>query len=167
VEVVWRLDDEEDVRHVERTQYRSQGGVKIPLGRGPCEVEVRSVIGVGKETFTSPPVSATITHVVETAIRYDVRNLVPTLRGRMKKVVFTADQDCADIRVQIIASPGRALPVRPSDGEIVLDTTLALRHGVPNEQKVIVPRKSSWVRCFVITGHARLVDPPIVSLKEP
>jgi hypothetical protein len=169
-EVSWRLDGEEDVVHIDRGQLRSAGGVKIPLGRGPCEVEVRAVITVGKTSFTSPPVSTTIAHVMETAIRYQVLSFIPSvglLRGRSKKVVFTADQACAGVRVRMVASPGRVVPTSPSDGEIVLDTMLTLRPGVPEEKKVTVPRKTVWVRCFVVAGKARLVDPPISSLKEP
>jgi hypothetical protein len=106
---------------------------------------------------------------VETPIRYQVSGAVPSvgsLRGRSKRVVFTADQGCADVRVRMVASPGRVLPTRPSDGETVLDTTLTLRPGVPEERKVSVPRKTIWVRCFVVAGQARLIDPPITSLKE-
>jgi hypothetical protein len=168
-EVSWRLDGTEDVVHVDRGQYRSAGGVKIPLGRTPCEVEVRAVITVGKASFTSPPAAATIGQVVETAIRYRVSSLVPSigpLRGRSKKVAFTADQACDGVRVRMVASPGRVLPTSPSDGETVLDTSLTLRPGVPAEHKVILPRKTLWVRCFVVAGHARLIDPPITSLKE-
>lgn len=168
-EVSWRLDGQEDVVHVDRGQLRSAGGLKIPLGRGPCEVEVRAVITVGRNSFTSPPVSATIAQVVETAIRYQVVSTMPSvgpLRGRSKRVVFTADQACSGVRVQMVASPGRVLPTSPSGGETVLDTTLTLRPGVPEERKVSVPRKTVWVRCFVVSGRARLVDPPITSLKE-
>ena len=49
------------------------------------------MITVGKTSFTSPPVTATVTQVVEAPIRYDVATLGPTLRGRLKKVLFTAD----------------------------------------------------------------------------
>ena len=128
------------------------------------------MITVGKTSFTSPPVSTTIAHVMETAIRYQVLSFIPSvgpLRGRSKKVVFTADQACAGVRVRMVASPGRVVPTSPSDGEIVLDTMLTLRPGVPEEKKVTVPRKTVWVRCFVVAGKARLVDPPISSLKEP
>jgi hypothetical protein len=168
-EVSWRLDGEEDVMHVDRGQLRSAGGVKVPLGRGPCELEVRAVITVGKTSFTSPPVSATIAQVVETAIRYQVFSQLPSigpLRSRSKRVAFTADQACGDIRVRMVASPGRVLPTSPSDGDTVLDTTLTLRPGIPEEMKVTVPRKTNWVRCFVVAGQARLIDPPITSLKE-
>jgi hypothetical protein len=168
-EVSWRAGGEEDVVLVDRGQYRSAGGVKIPLGCGPCEIEVRAVITVGKASFTSPPVSAKVGHAAETAIRYQVSGLVPSaglLRTRAKKVIFTADQACADVRVRMVASPGRVLPTSPSDGETVLDTVLTLRPGVPDEHRVSVPRKTRWVRCFVVTGQARLIDPSITSLKE-
>jgi hypothetical protein len=165
-EVSWRLDGTEDVIHVDRGQYRSAGGVKIPLGRGQCEVEVRAVITVGKASFTSPPVTATIAAVVDTEIRYQVSTIAPTLRGKLKKVVFTADQGCEGVRVRMVASSGRVLPINSSDGLSVLDTTLTLRPGVADERRVTVPRKTLWVRCFVLAGQARLIDPPITSLKE-
>jgi hypothetical protein len=168
-EVSWRVDGEDDVLRVDRGQYRSAGGVKIPLGRGPCKIEVRAVITVGKTSFTSPPVSATVGHAAEAEISYRVSNLVPSvgpLRVRAKRVVFTADQECAGIRVRMVASPGRVLPTSPSDGQTVLDITLAMRPGIPAEHKVSVPRRTTWVRCFVVGGQARLIDPPISSLKE-
>jgi hypothetical protein len=165
-EVSWRLDGTEDVVHIDRGQHRAAGGVQVPLGRGPCEIEVRAVITVGKTSFTSPPVTATVAQVVETPIRYDVATLAPTLRGRLKKVSFSADEACAGVRVQVVASPSRVMPTRPSDGQTVLDTAITLRPGVPDEYRVTVPRKTIWVRCFVITGQARLIDPPINRLKE-
>jgi hypothetical protein len=167
-EVIWRLDGAEDVVHVDLGQYRSAGGVKVPLGRGPCEVEVRAVITVGRSSFTSPPVSVTVGRVTETAIRYQVSSLIPVgpLRGRSRKVVFTADQPCSGVRVRMVASAGRVMPLSPADGETVLDTELMLAPGVADERKVTVPRRTLWVRCFVIAGPARLIDPPISSLKE-
>jgi hypothetical protein len=165
-EVSWWLDATEDVAHIDRGQYRSAGGFKVPLGRGPCEIEVRAVITVGKASFTSPPVSATIAQVVDTAIRYDVVTLAPVLRGWLKKVSFTSDQACADVRVQFVASAARVMPTSPSDGQVILDTALTLRPGVPDEHKVTIPRRTIWVRCFVVAGQARLIDPPINRLKE-
>jgi hypothetical protein len=165
-EVSWRLDGTEDVAHIDRGQYRSAGGFKVPLGRGLCEIEVRAVITVGKASFTSPPVSATIAQVMDTAIRYDVATLAPALRGWLKKVSFTSDQACSGVRVQFVASPARVMPTSPSDGQVILDTALTLRPGIPDEHKVTVPRKTVWVRCFVVAGQARLIDPPITRLKE-
>jgi hypothetical protein len=39
----------------------------------------------------------------------------------------------------------------------------------PLELRATIPgsiRKPFWVRCFVVAGKARLVDPPIAHLKE-
>jgi hypothetical protein len=171
-EVSWRLDGEEDVAHVDRGQYRAGGGFRVPLGRGPCQVEVRAVITVGGKSFTSPPVSTEIGHVVETEIRYSVSNAGPSvgpLGGRKKKVAFTAGLPCAGVRVQMVARAGPAMPLRASDGVVILDTPLELRAGVPAEFKATVPaafRKPFWVRCFIVAGQARLIDPPVNSLKE-
>jgi hypothetical protein len=168
-EVSWRTDGVDDILHVDRGQYRSAGGVKIPLGRGPCQIEVRAVITVGKQSFTSPPVSAMVSHAAEAEISYQVSSLVPSvgpLRVRAKRVVFTADQECVGIHVRMVASAGRVLPTSPSDGQTILDTTLAIRPGSSVEHRVSVPRRTTWVRCFVVGGQARLIDPPITSLKE-
>jgi hypothetical protein len=171
-EVSWRVDGDEDVARVDQGQYRSKGGFQVPLGAGPCHVEVRAVITVAGKSFTSPPVSADITHVVETPIRYHVSNTGPSvgpLGGRRKRVVFTADQYCSGVRVVMIARQGPVLPTSASDGFPILDTVLSPRPGVPEEFKATVPgsvRKPFWVRCFVVAGQARLIDPPIAGLKE-
>jgi hypothetical protein len=173
VEVSWEVDGNPDVVLLSRAQYRSAGGARVPLGRGPCRIEVRAVIMIGDTSFTSPPVHAEITHVVESAVRYQVFDLMPSigpLGGRSKKVVFTAEQACAGVQVRMVAFPGRVMPTSASDGVPILETTLALRPGVPEERKATaVPRsikRPFWVRCFVIGGQARLIDPPITSLKE-
>jgi hypothetical protein len=170
-EVSWQVDGEEDVRHVDRGQYRSTGGFRIPLGKGPCHLEVRAVITVAGKSFTSPPVSADISYVVETPIRYHVSNTGPSvgpLGGRRKKVVFTADQPCSGVRVMMVARQGPAMPIKVSDGVPILDAVLP-QSGAPLEFRATVPgsiKKPFWVRCFVVAGQARIVDPPITSLKE-
>lgn len=169
-EVTWRVDGEEDVRHVDRGQYRSMGGFRIPLGKGPCHLEVRAVITVAGKSFTSPPVSAEITHVVETQIRYRVSNTGPSVGpvgGRRKKVVFSSDQPCSGVRVVMVACQGPVMPIKVSDGLPILDTVLP--PDAAAEFKAAVPgsvKKPFWVRCFVVAGEARLIDPPIASLKE-
>ena len=171
-EVHWQLDGDEGVIRVDLGQYRTDGGVRVPLGRGPCHVEVRAVITVGGRSFTSPPAAAEIAQLTETPIRYQVSNIVPSvgpLGGRKKRLTFIAEQACGAVRVVMIARQGPVLPTSASDGVRILDTTLRLRQGVPEELKAAVPgsiRKPFWVRCFVVEGQARLIDPHITTLKE-
>jgi hypothetical protein len=171
-EVSWQVDGDEDVARIDQGQYRSKGGFRVPLGRGPCHVEVRAVITVAGKSFTSPPVTADITHIVETPIRYQVSNIGPSvgpLGGRRKTVTFTAEQPCFGVRVVMIARQGPVMPTSASDGFPILDTVLSLRSGPSEPFRVTVPgsiRKTFWVRCFVVAGQARLIDPPIASLKE-
>jgi hypothetical protein len=170
-EVSWRLDGEEDVRRVDQGQYRSAGGFRVPLGEGPCHLEVRAVITVAGRPFTSPPVSAEINQVMETPIGYAVSNAGPSiglLTGRKKRVVFTPDQPCAGVRVVMVASAGRVMPASAADGVPILDTVLA-PSAAPQEFRATVPgsiKKPFWVRCFVAAGKARLIDPPVSNLKE-
>lgn len=170
-EVSWSVDGEDDVRHVDRGQYRSAGGFRVPLGKGKCKLEVRAVITVAGKSFTSPPASAEISQVADSLIRYQVANTGPSvgpLGGRKKRVVFTADQPCSGVRVVMIARQGPVMPLSVSDGVPILDSVLT-GSGVLGDLRATVPgsiRKPFWVRCFVTAGQARLIDPPISSLKE-
>ena len=170
-EVAWKLDGEEDCVLLSRAQYRSAGGARVPLGREPCTVEVRAVIMVGDASFTAPPARVTIESQLDVAIAYTVSAplAVGPFGGRSKRVTFRCDQDCEDVRVRMVASPGRVMPTSAAAGVPLLETSLSLRAGVPVEHHITVPRavkRPYWVRCFVVGGRARLVDPPITSLKE-
>ena len=82
---------------------------------------------------------------------------------------FRSQEGCRDVRVRMVAAPGRVMPTRPDGGVVLLETTLNLEPGTPAEHQVTVPRsvrRPYWVRCFVVGGRASLVDPPISSLKE-
>lgn len=163
-EVLWRVDGTEDVLQVDRGKYRA--GVHVPLGRGPCEVEVRAVIRAGTTVFTSPPATTTVGQVVDTPIRYDVTRPVPSRHGWSRKVTFAADRSCDGVRVQMVASDRSVIPTRPQDGRAVLDITLSLTPREPRTEKVTVPRGTVWVKCFVISGPGTLVGPAIAKLRS-
>jgi hypothetical protein len=108
---------------------------------------------------------------VDTAIAYTVSATpsVGPIGGRSKRISFRSEASCENVRVRMVATPGRVMPTDAAAGITLLDTTLALRPGVPIEHHVTVPRsvkRPYWVRCFVVGGRAKLVDPPISSLKE-
>jgi hypothetical protein len=52
----WELDGRADGVRIDLEQYTSEGGVKVPLGHGPCAIEVRAVFMDGGGSFTSSPV---------------------------------------------------------------------------------------------------------------
>ena len=170
-EVTWELGGDTDFFRMSMAEYRTKGGARVPLGVGPCKVEGRAINMAGSRAHLAPPAEIVVNRVVQQPIAYQVSGLpsMGPFGGHAKKVVFTAEQGCAGIRVRMVASPGQVMPTRPTDGVSILDTTLALAPGVPVEHKVTVPKsikRPFWVRCFVIDGHARLVDPPIGNLKE-
>jgi hypothetical protein len=69
----------------------------------------------------------------------------------------------------MIASPGPIMPTSADDKFVLLDESLELGPGKPAKHKVNIPKaisKPYWVRCFVVGGNARLLDPPISQLKE-
>jgi hypothetical protein len=170
-ELSWEVDGNADCMIIGQAQYRSQGGARVPLGRGPCTVEVRAVIMAEGVSFSSPPVRAVISSKVDVAVSYTV-SAVPSLGrwgGRSKKVSFRSEEACEGVAVRMVALPGRVMPTKAEGGLVLLDTILALKPGVPAEHNVTIPRgvqRPYWVRCFVVSGRARLIDPPISSLKE-
>jgi hypothetical protein len=170
-EVSWELDGEADSILISLGQYRSEGGARVPLGRGPCRVEVRAVIMADGSPFTSPPAAVVVESVVDSAIHYTISSAsaLGPFGGRAKKVVYTSEEGCEGVHVRMVAAPGRVMPTSPDNAFVLLDTALTLRPGVPIEHNVTVPRavkRPYWIRCFVVAGRARLVDPPISSLKE-
>jgi len=170
-EVAWELDGNADCVLLSRAQYRSGGGARVPLGSGDCVVEVRAVIMIGDAAFTAPPARVVIDKVLDAAIAYTVSATpaVGPFGGRSKRVTFRSDQDCENVRVRMVVSPGLIMPTSATAGVTLLETSLVLRAGLPVEYHVTVPRsvrRPYWVKCFVVGGRARLVDPPISSLKE-
>jgi hypothetical protein len=169
-ELSWEVDDDADCVTIGQAQYRSQGGARVPLGHGPCTIEVRAVIMADGVSFASPPVKTVVDGVVDVTVSYTVSatQSVGLFGGRSKKVTFRSDEDCEGVHVRMVALPGRVMPTRAEGGFVLLDTTLVLRPGAPVEHHVTVPRlvkRPYWVRCFVVGGRARLVDPPVSSLK--
>lgn len=171
-EVSWRAqgDDEDGWESVvlSRAEYQSRGGAQVPLGARPTEVEVRAVMTANGKRHPSAPASIAVAKVVKTSIRYRVSGGGP-FGGRSRKLTFTADEPCAGTAVRLIAVPGPVMPTRSNEGVIVFETVLSLSPGVPAEHKVEVPKaikKPYWVRCFVMNGPGRLIDPPTGDLKE-
>jgi hypothetical protein len=170
-EVSWERGNDADTFVMGLAQYQSEGGARVPLGREPCTIEVRAVIMADGAAYTSPPVTQVVSQVMDVAISYTVSGMpsVGPFGGRAKRVTFRSDERCQGVRVQMVAVPGRVMPVRADGGFVLLDESLTLAPGVPVDHPVTVPRavkKPYWVRCFVLDGKARLVDPPTSSLKE-
>jgi hypothetical protein len=170
-EVSWELDGDADCIVIGQAQYRAEGGARVPLGRGLCAVEVRAMIMADGVRFTSPPVRVVVDSVTDVAVSYTVSAApsVGPFGGRSKRVAFTCAERCQGVQVRMIALPGRVMPARAEGGVVLLDTSLNLEPGVPVEHHVTVPRhvkRPYWVRCFIVGGRARLIDPPILNMKE-
>lgn len=170
-EVSWKAHDDDDDSWesvvLSRAEYESKGGAQVPLSARPVDVEVRSVITAKGRRHPSAPATTSVSQVVKAPIRYRVSR--GPFGGRSRKLTFTADEPCADVVVRMIAVPGAVIPTRPSEGVVVLEVTLSLAPGVPAEHKAELPKyikKPYWVRCFLMSGPGRLVDPPMGDLKE-
>jgi hypothetical protein len=170
-EVHWEVDDDQDIFEITRADYRSQGGAKVPLGHSACKVEIRAMINTEAGKFYSPAVRLMVDESEDAEVRYRVASSsgVGGFSGRSKKITFTSEHGCSDIQIRAVASPGPIMPTSTEGKFVILDERLELGPGKPAEYKVTVPKaisKPYWVRCFVVGGDARLLDPPITELKE-
>ncbi|HEY0486792.1 MAG TPA: hypothetical protein VGD72_11140 [Mycobacteriales bacterium] len=152
-------------------EYRAVGGARVQLGRTACTVEVRAVVLAGGQSYVSAPASVRLGGAPPT-VRYEVApaSALGRLGGRGRRVTFRADEGCSAVRVRMIAAPGRVMPTTPDAGVVLLDARLDLTPGSSAEHPVVIPRsvkRPYWVRCFVVAGAARLLDPQVASLKEP
>jgi hypothetical protein len=171
-EVSWKPqgvdDDGWESVVLSQAEYQSKGGAQVLLGARPIDVEVRAVITANGKRHPSAPATISVAKVVKTPIRYRVSGGGP-FGGRSRKLTFTADEPCAGTAVRMIVVPGTVMPTKPNEGVIVFETALSLTPGVPAEHKVELPKaikKPYWVRCFVMSGPGRLIDPPTGDLKE-
>jgi len=169
-DVCWEVDDESAVFKMTRAAYRSGGGARVPLGKGPTKVKVYATLQEHGKSYSSPPASLEIRETSDAEVRYSVSS-TPALGGfggRSKKFTFTAPRGCADIQVQVVASAGRVMPSNPHDKTILLDTNLNLAPGDGVVYWVTVPKgvpRPYWVRCFLVSGAAHVLDPPTSELK--
>jgi hypothetical protein len=170
-EVVWESGDDADAFQVNQHKYRTEG-VKVPLGSQATRVEVRALLVVNSETFAAPPATAEVAaRGGKAKVGYTVRSS-PSLGGfggRTKKVTFTSADGCAGARVRVIASAGPVMPLSADDGFPVHEGVLNLRPDTPVVVDVTVPKsipRPYWVRGFIVSGDAQLVDPPPNTLKE-
>jgi hypothetical protein len=171
-EVRWRAGEEQDEEQdwdfilLTLAEFQSRG-VRVPLGAEPLTVEVCALLPVGSKHHPSPPASIAVKRALQVPVHYRV--VGGALGGRSRKVTFTADSPCSGVRVRMVASPGAIMPTKPASSLVtVLETTLDLVPGVPAEHKVSIPKlpKPYWVRCFIVGGPGRLIDPPYKDLKE-
>jgi hypothetical protein len=168
-ELSWEVDGKTGRIVITASEYRREGGARVSLGRGPCTIEVRAMAKIGAPATV--PARIVIKEVIDTAITYQIRN-IPTIgpfSARSRKVVFATDEDPADVRVRMVALPGKVMPTTADAGIVLLETTLSLKPGVPVERSVTVPhsvRRPYWVRCFIVGGKGRLIEPPVSVLKE-
>lgn len=134
-----------------------------PRGYFVCQV-------CGERYQITSPVAQEDTGTV-TEVRYAVSPTpkVGRPRARSMKVTFSSGESCEGVHVRMVALPGEVMPASAERGVELLDTTLALEPGVPAEYHVTVPRqlrRPYHVRCFLVGGRAKLIDPPTSSLKE-
>jgi hypothetical protein len=131
---------------------------------------VRSVITFGDRSFTSAPVELTLDGERETELSYTFLPAGPRLLGgRKRRVRFVAEEGCQAVSVIVTGSMSDTVPLSAQDGEELKTTELFLAPNMPMELEFTVPphfKRPFWRKCFVVSGPARLVHPPVSTLRE-
>jgi hypothetical protein len=146
-----------------RQQYQADGGCRIDVGPGTVRVQVSAIAtGDNGESRSAPGTLEVSGSPPQVSYRIERQNrLFGTSTAR---IVLTADQPVADCAVLVVVAPGRVMPLKPDDGQVVHRDVHEIRE--PLELTIELPRrKPYWLRCFVETPGVQLIDPPISQLK--
>ncbi|GAA0524282.1 hypothetical protein [Saccharopolyspora thermophila] len=161
-EVTW-TGAAEGSRRLTRQQYQADGGCRIDPGPGPVRVQVCSIAPAEHGEGRSAPSALELAGTPPRAT-YRVERQKRLFGARTARIVLTCDQRVPDCAVVVVIAPGRVMPLRPEDGQVVHRATHDL--GDPVEITVELPRRRPfWLRCFVETPGVQLVDPPTTQLK--
>lgn len=173
-EVSWERDAEDEdavgLEQVKKSDYVRQGGFSVPLGESPTRINVCGMMTVDGHLFRSSSVQVVAEHIAVSTVRYQVQSglRLGPFGGRTKKIIFSAE-DSAVGQISVVVAPGPALPNRLMPDAVVTTVPLKVAAGRQQMVEFTVPRSTSrpyWVRCFVLEGSVRLVDPPFAQLKE-
>ncbi|GLZ42331.1 hypothetical protein [Actinokineospora sp. NBRC 105648] len=156
-------------RRITRAQYRDEGGCGLDCGSGQTVVSVVGVVASAGGECRSVPVEVVVAGRVP-AVRYTVAVSRRLFGAGQVRVRLTADTPVARCSVVLVVAPGRVMPLRADQGQVLLRETRDIGAAEPVELVAELPRLRPpfWVRCFLPDGEpVRLVDPPTAQLKVP
>jgi hypothetical protein len=167
-EVRWQGSVANGRLRLTRQQYVASGGARIRCGEGEIRARVHSVVHAEGGECESAAVEVTVPGRLP-AVNYTVElALRPLQRGGSATVRLSAESSVPRCTVSVVLAPGRVMPRRVSDGQVLLRSVQDLTPGIDEELRVELPkvRRPYWVRCFVDDADpVRLVDPPAQQLK--
>ncbi|TDD49666.1 hypothetical protein [Saccharopolyspora elongata] len=165
-EVTWAnpaADAEAGRVRLTRQQYQAGGGCRIDAGPGDVRVQVSAIASADNGESRSDPV-ALVLPGAPPQVSYRIERQNRLFGASTARIVVTADQPVPDCTVLVVLAPGRVMPLKPDDGQVVHRDVHDL--GEPLELTVELPRrKPYWLRCFVNAPGVQLIDPPISQLK--
>lgn len=170
-EVEWeRPDAAPEKRRVTRASYVDGEGCVLTVGPAGGTVSVRAVtVGPSGEARSGPVTQAVAGRAIE--VRYSIRRL-PGFKERLSRnrvLEIVTDQDCTDLELAVVVSPGSVMPLAVSP-EIVTEEFkgLTLRRGTPTQLDFTIPKVSRpyWIRVFATRPkNVTVIDPSITELK--
>ncbi len=165
-EVSWTrppTDAEAGRMRLTRQQYQADGGCRIDVGPGTVRVQVCAIATADNGESRSLPAALEVPGA-PAQVSYRVERQTRLFGGGTARIMLTADQPVPNCLVLVVIAPGRVMPRKPDDGQIVHREVHELSG--PLELTVALPRrKPFWLRCFVTADGVQLIDPPISQLK--
>ncbi|MER7079944.1 hypothetical protein SAMN02982929_05511 [Saccharopolyspora kobensis] len=162
-EVSWNSASDGGSRRLTRQQYQDEGGCRIEGGPGETRVRVVSIATSDDGENRSDPGELSISGP-PAQVGYQVERRNRLFGPSSARIVLTSDLPVPECEVLVVVAPGRVMPLRPEDGNVV--HRAVHRIDDPVEITVELPkRKPFWLRCFVSTPGIDLVDPPVTQLK--
>jgi len=154
-------------RRLTHAAYRAEGGLRIPCGGGDLKVVLTTATPVGATDWRSPK------RVVEVkgsppTVHYEV-TWAKGMLGKPKAVTisFTGSQELT-LPITVVARGGEVMPFGPSGAVALFEG----RIDVTPERPTVLPTiplpplgRHFWVRAFSGTPAARLIDPPVETLR--
>ncbi|WP_190818073.1 fibronectin type III domain-containing protein [Saccharopolyspora pogona] len=146
-----------------RQQYQADGGCRIGAGSGTVRAQVSAIATADNGESRSLPAALEVPGAPP-QVSYRVERQNRLFGTSTARIVLTADQPVPDCTVLVVVAPGRVMPLKPDDGQVLHRGVHDLRE--PLELTVELPRrKPFWLRCFVHAAGIELIDPPISQLK--
>lgn len=176
-EVSWERDAEDPdavgLVQIKKSEYDRDGGFTVPLACGRTKIQVRALITVAGEKYSSPPALVEVRR--DSLIPSVSYTLVRTPRigiigGRGVAPSFSSSTAVRGAQIALVAARGHVMPMSPDDGVLVKQFALTLDAGQTLKLDAVqVPRsvvRPFWLRCFSIDDQVELIDPPMNQLKE-
>ena len=161
----WTGPDGDGERVVAVSQYRTEGGCRIRMGRSGGRVDIFTIAGDAEERWLSPPVPVAVhgaALTVEYSVEFHRKVFGPPRKATLR---FAHPPTTPPFEVVVVGASSRYMPFDAGHGDVLLRSRID--PSGPAELPVVLPaiRGTFWLRAFSATAGVQLADPAANTLK--